>query len=153
MDWQPIETAPKDEFILLYEDGMMRCGLWENGGWHPAEIPVLIDKSENMIVSRELQALRGERLILSGFVYEPTHWMPLPEPPQVLDARQTSAGRIGNGKNFGKRLTKGAEMQHVGLTYRSLETAVFCGFQPYTVEKTPRKARESHPTGEKRGSA
>lgn len=44
-------------------------------------------------------------------------------------------------------------MQHVGLTYKSLETAVFCGSQSYTAEKTPRKARELHPTGEKRGGA
>lgn len=84
MDWQPIEIAPLDEFLLLYEDGAMRCGMWNSrlGKWEPAEIPVLIDKAGNRIVSRELEMLRGERLDLSGFLWEPTHWMRLPEPPR-----------------------------------------------------------------------
>lgn len=83
MDWQPIETAPRDAFVLLYEDGAMRCGMWESGRWVPAEIPVLIDAVGNELVSRQLEELRGERLRLSGFLYEPTHWMPLPAPPQA----------------------------------------------------------------------
>ena len=80
-EWQPIETAPKDAFILLHEDGAIRCGMWLSTGWEPAEIPVLIDKVGNRIVGPELKRLRGERLELSGFLYEPTHWMPLPAPP------------------------------------------------------------------------
>lgn len=83
MEWQPIETAPKDEFLLLYEDGMMRCGMWEGGKWQPAEIPILVNEVGNHIVSRELAQLRpGQRLELIGFLYEPTHWMRLPDPPQ-----------------------------------------------------------------------
>lgn len=81
MEWQPIETAPKDEFILLFEDGMMRCGMWEGGKWEPAEFPVLIDAVGNHLVSRELEQLRGERMELSWRIHEPTHWHPLPEPP------------------------------------------------------------------------
>ena len=79
--WQPIETAPKDEFILLYEDGMMRCGMRENGQWEPAEIPFLVDQVGNRIVNRDLEQLRGETLELSGRIREPTHWMHLPPPP------------------------------------------------------------------------
>ena len=82
MEWQPIETAPKDAFVLLYEDGAMRCGMWEGGKWAPAEIPILIDKVGNQLVGREVEEYRGERLGLAGFLYEPTHWMPLPEPPK-----------------------------------------------------------------------
>lgn len=80
--WQPIETAPKDEFILLFEDGMMRCGMWEGGKWEPAEFPVLIDKVGNRLVSRELEQLRGERMELSWRIHEPTHWHPLPDAPE-----------------------------------------------------------------------
>ena len=81
-DWQPIETAPKDEFLLLHEDGAIRCGMWENNKWVPAEIPVLVDEAGNRIVSRELAMLQpGRSLELSGFLYEPTHWMRLPDPP------------------------------------------------------------------------
>lgn len=84
MKWQPIETAPKDEFVLLYEDGAMRCGRLEGGKWAPAEIPVLVDEFGNQIVSREIAMTRpGQRLELSGFLYEPTHWMPLPEAPNA----------------------------------------------------------------------
>lgn len=80
--WMPIESAPKGQFVLLYEDGAMRCGMWLGNGWEPAEVPVLIDEVGNRIVSRELEKFRNERLELSGFLYEPTHWMPLPDPPQ-----------------------------------------------------------------------
>lgn len=81
-EWQPIETAPKDAFILLHEDGAIRCGMWLEGSWQPAEIPILVDEVGNRIVSRELSVLRpGQRLELSGFLYEPTHWMPLPKAP------------------------------------------------------------------------
>lgn len=82
-EWLDIATAPKDQFILLHEDGAIRCGMWEGGKWAPAEIPILVDEVGNRITSRELTLLRsGQRLELSGFLYEPTHWQPLPPPPQ-----------------------------------------------------------------------
>lgn len=91
MKWQPIETAPKDEFILLYEDGAMRCGMWEGGQWVPAEIPILVDKAGNHLVPRDVRELRGEELRLSGFLYEPTHWQPLPNPPADPAGRDTAS--------------------------------------------------------------
>jgi hypothetical protein len=59
MDWQPIETAPREELILAYAGGMMRLGMWENG--------VLVQVGAT---------------IEQGW-FEPTHWMPLPAPPEV----------------------------------------------------------------------
>ena len=59
MEWKPIETAPKDESrILLYEKGSMCVGHWWNNydGW---ALKVLC-------------------------IDNPTHWMPLPEPPSEL---------------------------------------------------------------------
>lgn len=82
-EWRPIETAPKDAFILLYDDGMMRCGMWEDGKWTVPEFPVLIDKVGNRLVSRQLEQYRGERMELSWTILEPTHWMPLPLPPRT----------------------------------------------------------------------
>lgn len=83
MEWQPIETAPKDEYILLHEDGATRCGMWESGKWTPAEIPVLVDPVGNRMVPREVAELKpGYSLELSWFLYEPTHWMPLPDSPK-----------------------------------------------------------------------
>jgi hypothetical protein len=56
-DWQPISTAPKDgTWVLLYSqhDGI-RIGNWDRIEW----------------------ADDGD-----GVALEPTHWMPLPEPPK-----------------------------------------------------------------------
>jgi hypothetical protein len=76
MEWQPIETAPKDGTIIDVwlgdcppEDAFFYCGgkgslrsanwHWQNGKFRP---------------------YLGLN-ILTTFV-EPTHWMPLPEPPK-----------------------------------------------------------------------
>ena len=56
--WQPIETVPKGVFVL---------GFWSGGG-HMG----VVEYSEAGEYWRE--AL--------GEVSEPTHWMPLPEPPK-----------------------------------------------------------------------
>jgi hypothetical protein len=57
MDWRPIETAPKDEMVIGYEDGMMRLVLWE-GEWKCVGADV------------------------RPFWFNPTHWMPLPTAPR-----------------------------------------------------------------------
>lgn len=67
MEWQPIETAPKDDetLVLLWaapapasHDGGMDVGWW----YYPKE---------------RWNAQHGGSLN-----FRPTHWMPLPEPPQ-----------------------------------------------------------------------
>ena len=62
MDWQPIDSAPKDGPILLFYQGEMIVGYWllspdELGGWHEASN--------------------------DACQFYPTHWMPLPPPPTV----------------------------------------------------------------------
>lgn len=66
--WQPIETAPKDgTWVMLGRAGRMpEVGSWENGspwldGWFCG----------------------GERSDSYGPDFDPTHWMPLPEPPHA----------------------------------------------------------------------
>lgn len=59
-EWQPIETAPKDETrVLLGRAGVhaMHTAFWRGGIWH-----------------------------CGGHSYfnNPTHWMPLPEHPSVV---------------------------------------------------------------------
>lgn len=62
-EWQPIETAPQDgtEVLLHCAEGDINVAYWDGTWW--------ADTIEGGDVTR-----RG-----SG---EPTHWMPLPEPPQ-----------------------------------------------------------------------
>lgn len=76
-DWQPGETVPKDgRMVLLHQDGKVRAGCW-------------VDTSS---ASEELVETNGKRRIYeivthhSGYwtcddIYDPTHWMFLPEPP------------------------------------------------------------------------
>lgn len=68
MNWQPIETAPKDgKALLLYVQapsgyGLMRIGEWEGD-----------DEGEGVWSISPYCLWRG---------YEITHWAPLPEPPK-----------------------------------------------------------------------
>ena len=65
MEWQPIETAPKDETIFLawtptHNGGCVDFCIWANllERWQDPDAEV-------------------------GGKMEPTHWMPLPEAPNV----------------------------------------------------------------------
>ncbi len=55
-EWRPIETAPKDGTLVLTWDGERRYVAMYDCGWY-----IGIERGPNI---------------------EPTHWMPLPEPPQ-----------------------------------------------------------------------
>ena len=66
--WQPIETAPKDQsWILTAQDGEVRSNCWFN--------------FDVMNVSKSNNYKRW-------FTHEnPTHWMPLPLPPENKDEK------------------------------------------------------------------
>lgn len=56
INWQPIETASPDaDDVLLYWDGDITIGMCSDGNWY-SELDVQPEG-------------------------QPTHWMPLPEPP------------------------------------------------------------------------
>lgn len=71
-NWMPVETAPKDKFVLLcgpsgytttplvFTTGIM-CSNYHAGRW--------IDHANDDLVD---------------WGFEPTHWMPLPAPPESL---------------------------------------------------------------------
>lgn len=64
MTWQPIETAPKDGTpILIAQEnvGAIRWAVWSEGFFRDG----IIEAGGRMSLPR------------------PTHWMPLPEPPQL----------------------------------------------------------------------
>ena len=73
MNWQPIETAPKDGTrIIIFEDGCVRISRWYvhymNGAPNPHRAP------------------EWKQDVMYGHDYygpiKPTHWMPLPKPPE-----------------------------------------------------------------------
>ena len=57
LQWQPIETAPKDRYLLVYGTGIIGIACWSKRDqrWHAVGVDV---------------------------VMTPTHWMPLPTPPR-----------------------------------------------------------------------
>jgi hypothetical protein len=61
MDWQPIETAPKDGTHILFwdGDGMSVC-YWVGRRWDLVQTGAYAEDADCW----------------------PTHWMPLPEPPK-----------------------------------------------------------------------
>lgn len=68
MDWQPIETAPKD--------GTRFIGWNKAHGLHECFVP------ENTRHYKRVTAIYGARTSNSNTVwFSPTNWMPLPEPP------------------------------------------------------------------------
>jgi Protein of unknown function (DUF551) len=67
MKWQPIETAPKDGTAIL----ALVDGLHENTG-EPFIAAVAWYREGFWLVNEE-----------GGDTYQPTHWMPLPPPPNT----------------------------------------------------------------------
>jgi len=71
LEWKPIETAPKDRDILLLcpSRGVVR-GSWNND-CHKKPRPYWTNDRERIFGVTETRA------------DQPTHWMPLPEPPKA----------------------------------------------------------------------
>ena len=78
MKWLPIETAPKDGTCVLVSGGRARedkgCGY---------------DKWESRVGSVDMccfsyRTWYGDETRDGIMIHEPTHWMPLPEPPEEV---------------------------------------------------------------------
>lgn len=72
MEWQPIETAPKDRDVWLFGlaeiwHGSTPFECQAQGGWDPEEWRWMTTTFDD----------RGQILWIA-----PTHWMPLPAPPE-----------------------------------------------------------------------
>ena len=78
-DWQPIETAPKSNFILVCEH--------EDDPLADFEVTIKVvwaEKDEAGNYQWALEAGIFPNTDRRGFIWysgQPTHWMPLPEPP------------------------------------------------------------------------
>jgi len=77
-EWQPIETAPKSKTILLFavtdvdpvDGGRVRNWMMATGWWHPGY--------EN---DAKVTPWCWDGHQVPKYGVQPTHWMPLPEPP------------------------------------------------------------------------
>lgn len=66
--WLPIESAPKGDIILLLAGDWFGVGFWQDPYW----------------LSGVSNSIRGTAYcnFTVAFSVEPTHWMPLPKPPE-----------------------------------------------------------------------
>ncbi len=80
-EWQPIETAPKDETLFIACD----AGLWVFlCAWWPLKNPAIANwvKCDGRGDGEVHIMYLGEEDGSPAWWMEPTHWMPLPEPPK-----------------------------------------------------------------------
>jgi hypothetical protein len=69
--WKPIDTAPRDGTgIILYSDG--ECA------------PPVIAQWDDMWTDGAWIVQHGSASIRLSWVFNPTHWMPLPTPPHPI---------------------------------------------------------------------
>ena len=72
MNWQPIETAPKDGTHVLLSDGIkVRTGWFTK--WHS---PFAAKDAEGWALNW------NSEFSVPDETMEPTHWMPLPDAPE-----------------------------------------------------------------------
>ena len=80
--WQPIETAPKDKWILVYQPNGEHNGIKFTGGhcyvckW-AYDNQFWYDKTSNILYEPT-----PKEKVVTYLTCVPTHWMPLPEPPK-----------------------------------------------------------------------
>ena len=80
-EWISIDSAPKDGTeIILMKGSRVTCGSWQVF----VETESHYDSSGNYIGSDEIDCGASWCSYDGGFCEddEPTHWMPLPEPPE-----------------------------------------------------------------------
>jgi hypothetical protein len=76
MEWQPIETAPKDGTAILVWNGL-------NSGFYTREQDMGVALWRKQAFPGNDRMRWCAKDCCDGVTtYEPTHWMPLPDPPQ-----------------------------------------------------------------------
>lgn len=74
-EWQPIETAPYNTPVLVVESPVFSIAILRGDPDDPD-----FDHWEATADGQEVNQCHS-----CGYVIFPTHWMPLPEPPEVSD--------------------------------------------------------------------
>ena len=87
--WQLIETAPKDGYMLVHEDGAIRALFRYKGEWQKIGYPAIIyPPYGDVLVGEDAKGILPSGCALEirdGCCENPTHWMPLPQPPKETE--------------------------------------------------------------------
>lgn len=88
MNWQPIETAPRDgsDVLLFFPlDGLDHR--------NHARTVICFWRLNETYPATSGWVFQGRAVRAYSSIYQPTHWMPLPEPPA-----RTPSDRVGEGE-------------------------------------------------------
>jgi hypothetical protein len=79
--WQPIETAPTDETEILITDGktVSACVYFKSNA--EKNYPFFARSSEGEPI--DIAAGVGHGFLEPDYFEDPTHWMPMPTPPEI----------------------------------------------------------------------
>lgn len=84
-EWQPIETAPQDGYMLVHEDGAIRALFRFRGEWQKIGYPaIVIQPWGDAVVGDDAKRMLPPNCSLEirdGCCENPTEWMPLPPAP------------------------------------------------------------------------
>jgi hypothetical protein len=81
MKWQPIETAPNSQLILAWMEGYEFHSSVRWARFGPALIALHDGVTSKHSLSAAIDRIMGPE-IMGARHLEPTHWMPLPQPPE-----------------------------------------------------------------------
>lgn len=80
MEWQPIESAPKDgSDVLFYAEGKVWVGHW----WHDTSPDDYGHTEPDCFVMVPIGMDWNGADLKTDSQARPSHWMPLPEPPHA----------------------------------------------------------------------
>lgn len=117
-DWQPIETAPKDEIDCGYDGLIARRILAWDKQWDATGCAVTAywDIDHWQVYGRDDNTIH----------FKPTHWMPLPAPPNNEQQEGVSMSLHERMKKYAERLYTHEEkalLSDLQATVRALEVA------------------------------
>lgn len=80
--WQPIETAPEDDWILVYQPHGIAAGMLFPGGRCYVAMWAYGNKFWYDKTSNILEIKNPVEHVVQYHLCVPTHWMPIPEGPK-----------------------------------------------------------------------
>lgn len=86
MEWQPIESAPKDgRWVLIFRDGRQYVARWSSG-YETWGVSVARVRGEETAMENVGRLAFYEHVAAEG----PSHWMPLPPAPTAPEPAPAS---------------------------------------------------------------
>ena len=81
MEWQDIKTAPRDGRLIIAA-AFGRDGFAERAWWQP-EFDAWITSCRQIVMAHGYTIDGKSSKLHSPHIVNPTHWMPLPDPPKI----------------------------------------------------------------------